>query len=240
MKIALCDDDKQELLLLTALVEEYSSSLADEDKIEIKSFGGAIELLNQTDRAKNFDLYILDIIMPALNGIQLATEIRSWNKVAKIIFLTSSPEFAVASYSVDAFHYLLKPIQKDKLFQILDKVRLELYGAHKQYLVVKTATSLSKILLHRLSYVEVKGRTLFFHQTDGSVIESNTTISQVEALLLNDSRFLKPHRSFIVNLDCVKHLAQDHLITTNDNYIPISRNQYKEVKETYINFSFQA
>ncbi|MFZ7133432.1 MAG: LytR/AlgR family response regulator transcription factor [Eubacteriales bacterium] len=239
MRIAICDDNKQELLLITGLVNEFLDYDFAENKIEIKSFTSSIELLSRLENDKNFDVFILDIIMPILNGIQLAAEIRSKDQVAKIIFLTSSSEFAVDSYSVDAFNYLIKPIQKDKLFTILEKACLDISSDLHQYIVVKTQNSLSKVFFHELLYVEIIRRTIYLYLKSGIVLESTSTISQVEAILLKDIRFIKPHRSYIVNLDHIKNLSRDGITTTSDLLIPVSRNAFKEVKQTYINYSFQ-
>ncbi len=239
MKIAICDDNKQELLLITGLVNEFSDCNSAENKIEIKSFTSSIELLSQLENGRNFDVFILDIIMPILNGIQLAAEIRNKDQVGKIIFLTSSSEFAVDSYSVDAFNYLIKPIQKDKLFTILEKACLDISSDLQQYIVVKTQNGLSKVFLHELLYVEVIRRTIYLYLKSGIVLKSTSTISQIEAILLQDIRFIKPHRSYIVNLNYIKNLSQDGITTTSDLLIPISRNAFKEVKQAYINYSFQ-
>jgi len=242
MKIAVCDDDKQELLQISRHVDEYlSGGIGDgEGKIEIRSFESSIKLLAQIERGKHFDIFLLDVIMPNINGIQLAAEIRKRDQIAKIIFLTSSSEFAVESYAVGAFYYLVKPIQKDKLFSVLEKACHEICSSLQQHIVVKTQTSLSNVFLHELIYVEAMGRTIYLHQKSGVVIESNSTFSQVEAVLLIDKRFIKPHRSYIVNLDYIKNLSQDGFRTTSDQFIPVSRNAFKDAKQAYINYSFQA
>jgi DNA-binding LytR/AlgR family response regulator len=239
MKIAICDDDKQELLHIIQLLDEYSSRCLKEGKIEVQVFGSSMQLLDQIESGKHYDVFLLDIIMPIITGMEVAAELRRNDKVAKIIFLTSTPEYAVESYSVDAFNYLLKPLQKDMLFSVLEKAYNDICSDHKQYLVVKTQTILSKVFLHQLIYVEAKGRTVYFNQNNGITLESNSTISQVEAVLLIDNRFIKPHRSYIVNLDFIKNLSQDGITTTSGVLIPVSRNVYKEVKQAYINYSFQ-
>jgi DNA-binding LytR/AlgR family response regulator len=238
MKIVICDDNNQELLYIIRFMEEYKNCFAEE-KMEVFPFVSSMELLAQLESGQHFDVFLLDVVMPRINGIELATDIRKNDQVAKIIFLTSTSEFAVESYSVGAFNYLLKPIQKDKLFSVLEKACNDISNGLKQYLVVKTPTSLSKVFLHELIYVEVQGRTIFFHQKDGVTLESTNTISQVEAILLINKHFIKPHRSYIVNLDYIKHLSQDGFTTTSDLFIPVSRNVFKAVKQAYINYSFQ-
>lgn len=240
MIIAICDDDNQELLQISRLVVEYLDCGFVESNFEVRNFGSSIDLLAQLETGKHYDIYILDVIMPNMNGIELAAEIRSRDQVAKIIFLTSTSEFAVDSYSVDAFSYLVKPIHKDRLFSVLDKACRDIRSGLKQYIVVKTQSNLSKVFLHELVYVEVLGRTVYFHQNGRMTLESTTTISQVEASLSVDKhkRFIKPHRSYIINLDHIKHLSQDGLTTTNGILIPVSRNVFRGVKQAYINHSF--
>ena len=239
MKIAICDDDKEELLQISGLVDEYVSCDLTGNKLEVRSFDSSMKLLSQIEKGQHFDVFLLDVIMPDINGIELATEIRSMDKVAIIIFLTSTPDFAVESYSVDAFNYLLKPIQKGQLFSVLDKT-CDIGNVRQQYIGVKTSNGLSKVFLHELIYVDIMGRTVYFHQKGKVTIESTNTISQVETILLTDKRFIKPHRSYIVNLDYIKNLSPDGFTTTCGMFIPVSRNIFKKVKQTYINYSFQA
>lgn len=239
MKIAICDDNEQVLLQINLLVDEYFRCSFEEEVIEICSFESSMTLISQIESGKYFDIYLLDIVMPNINGIKLATEIRNKDQVGRIIFLTSTSEFAVQSYSVNAFNYLLKPIQKDKLFSALKKACSDIGSSLNQYIVVKTQHSLSKVFLHELIYVEVVGRTLYFHQKNKVTIESSSTISQIEAFLLIDQRFIKPHRSYIINLDYIENLSHYGLTMINDLFVPVSRNVFKEVKQAYINHSFQ-
>jgi DNA-binding LytR/AlgR family response regulator len=239
MKIAICDDDNQELLYISRFMEEYMNCFAEE-KMEFCPFASSMDLLAQLESGQYFDVFLLDIVMPKINGIELATEIRKNDQVAKIIFLTSSSEFAVDSYSVGAFNYLLKPIHKDKLFSVLDKACQDISSSSKQYIFVKTQTNLSKVFLYELIYVEVIRRTVCFNLKGGVKLESTSTISQVEAVLLLDKRFIKPHRSYIVNLDYIKNLSADGFTTTSDLFIPVSRNVFKSVKQAYINHSFHS
>lgn len=238
MKIAICDDDKQELFQVNRLINEYLDCNFAKGEIEVQSFGNSMELLNQIEGGKHFDVFILDVIMPNINGIELATEIRSRDSVAKIIFLTSSSEFAVESYSVGTFNYLLKPIQKDKLFSVLEKACNDICYDLKQYIIVKTQNILFKVFFHELIYIEVIRRATYFHRKNEVTIKSSNSISQIEAVLLIDKRFIKPHRSYIVNLDYIKELSKEGIITINNQFIPVSRNVFKEIKQAYIDYSF--
>lgn len=239
MKIAICDDDKQELLIINEFVNKYLSSYFKESNFQIFCFESSMDLILEIENGKQYDIFILDVVMPDINGIQLATEIRSRDQVAKIIFLTSSIEFAVDSYSVDAFNYLLKPVQEERLNETLEKILSHITHGIKDYIIVNAPTCLLKVFLYNLIYVEAIRRKIYFHLTNESIVESNSTLSEIELILLKDERFIKPHRSYIVNLDYIKGISSDVLATTNDINIPISRNLLKNVKQNYIDYSFK-
>ena len=103
MKIAVCDDDQYELGIIRELLDNYEAS--SNISFTVKYYNSSVELAS-TAGFEKFDIYFLDIIMPVMNGLALANEIRTFDKAAPIIFLTSSSEFAVDSYEVKAFNYL--------------------------------------------------------------------------------------------------------------------------------------
>lgn len=238
MKIAICDDNNMELSQISKIVEEFIDTRLSEHSITYSAFQNGTDLLVAIENGQVFDILVLDVVMPLINGIQLADEIRNKNTVSKIIFLTSSPEYAVDSYSVDAFYYLLKPIKKESLIPLLKKASSDIFDKVEKHIIVKCGTGLSKIFLNKLQYAEVMGRTICFHMRNGEVLESFRTMVQLEAELLTDKRFMKPHRSYIVNMDCIKNLSPEGITTITGAFIPISRNVYKEVKQAYIDYSF--
>ena len=119
MKIAICDDNEAELNRIRELLEIYACDKGQ--KFFIKCFTSSVELASTAEFEK-YDIYFLDIIMPVMDGINLAREIRAFDRFSPVIFLTSSPEFAVESYTVKAFNYLLKPIIKEALYYTLDDI----------------------------------------------------------------------------------------------------------------------
>lgn len=238
IKIAICDDNKQELLELRKIVEEFITAHLSEYSITYSAFQSGADLLATTEKGQVFDILLLDIIMPLVNGIQLADEIRSSNTVSKIIFLTSSPEYAVESYSVDAFHYMLKPIKKEALFTLLEKAIADIFNNMQKQIIVKRGTSLTKILLNNLQYAEVVGHTIYYYLKTGELLDGLGTMMQLEAELLCDKRFIKSHRSYIVNMDYIENLSPKGITMIRGTQIPISRNIYKELRQAYIDYSF--
>ena len=121
MKIAICDDNAQELIRISSLIDNYR--LEKNMLLTYKTFQSAAELVSTLESGDaDYDVLLLDILMPGLSGLQAAYEIREFDGVTKIIFLTSSPEFAVESYQVKAYNYILKPVSKEKLYTVLDEL----------------------------------------------------------------------------------------------------------------------
>jgi DNA-binding LytR/AlgR family response regulator len=240
LNICLCDDNKGDLLQISQIIEEYKAFHLSGFDLKYTTFSNGLDLLAEIDKGEYFDIFLLDVVMSGMNGIELANEIRNKNTVSKIIFLTTSPEYAVESYEVNAFYYLLKPIEKVKLISLLDKACADIFDQKEKYIIVKSQACLTKIYLHCIQYVDVMGRNIFFHLKSGEIIKSPCSISQIESELLTDKRFIKTHRSYIVNMDYIKNIAPIGITAFSNTIIPIARTAYKEVKQKYIDYSFDS
>lgn len=196
MYIAVCDDQIEELEKLTALLQAWQSDLHSDVRFQTFRSGG--QLLDAA-RAERFTLYLLDVLMPGMTGMDAAREIRSFDAAADIIFLTTSPGFAYESYGVRAAEYLLKPINAKLLYPVLDKLYLR-EQKPQDGLTVKSNGMLVRLPFSQLSYVEVNGKHLFFNMADGTVYEVAASMREYEGALLARPEFMRVHRSYIVNM----------------------------------------
>ena len=233
MRIAICDDEKLFLDRLNSLIKKW----ADERglNVEIHAFSNGDDLLRVHDH-ECMDLIILDIIMPLLNGLDTARELRLHDKNVPVIFLTSSRDFAVDSYEVDAFYYLVKPVDESKLFAVLDKF----YNSTEQqeeHFIAHTTSGFQKILLEDISYVEAQNKVVNVIMHNGSTIEIHEQFLKCEEVLTLDKGFFKCHRSYIVNLSSVNQFTKSDISIGNVT-IPISRNRYPEFKQAYFDHMF--
>lgn len=135
IQIAFCDDDQTVLDQLSALLEKYRAQRCVQ--IQCTVFHSPLDLLAEIEKGTRYDILFLDVIMPAENGITAAKEIRQYDNVVKIIFLTSSAEFAVESYVVGAYFYQLKPIWEDSFFRLTDSVIAECRRADQRSLILR-------------------------------------------------------------------------------------------------------
>ena len=138
-----------------------------------------------------------------------------------------------------AFYYTIKPIWKEKLVLLLDKVITEIKVDLGSSFLIKSKIGLTRIYTKRLEYTEVIGRTIFYHMTDGTVIEAVGSMVELEEELLEYPCFVKPHRSYIINMDFIDTLSQREIITRSHAMIPIAKANYKAVKSAYISYSFK-
>lgn len=183
-----------------------------------------------------YDLVLLDVLMPGVSGMQVAQELRELDKNVKIVFISLSPEYAIESYSVGAYHYLLKPLDEDSLFRLLDRVRSELFIQPEQGFVLKKREGVVGISFARLEYVEVINKTVAFHLADGVIYEMPAALADFEEMLLSRSEFLKVHRSYIINLGHIQTISGNCVVTKNGYEIPVSRQRRNQVRNAYIRF----
>ena len=234
MYIAVCDDQIEELEKLTALLQAWQSDRRSDVRFQTFRSGG--QLLDAA-RAERFTLYLLDVLMPGMTGMDAAREIRSFDAAADIIFLTTSPGFAYESYGVRAAEYLLKPINAKLLYPVLDKLYLR-DQKPQDGLTVKSNGMLVRLPFSHLSYVEVNGKHLYFNLADGQVREVVGSMKEYEDALLTRPEFMRIHRSYIVNMLQIEELSPAGLRTFSGRELPVSRLLYPQLQKDYMKLLF--
>ncbi|WP_265445263.1 LytR/AlgR family response regulator transcription factor [Acetivibrio straminisolvens] len=239
LQIALCDDNMNDLSNMVHLLDEYKSS--KHLNFEYTVFSSGFELTSALDKGKQFDIYCLDIMMPGFTGIDLANEIRDFDKIAPILFFTSSSEFALESYSVRATDYVLKPVSKEKLFLTFDELLEQIESQKKENaIIVKSSDGIQKILISNIVYAEVIGRNVLYHLISGKVIECTESFSTVCSTLLKYRCFIKTHRSYIVNMQYIDIIENSKVTLQPLVSVPIAQGKAKEIKHQYLNYQMEA
>jgi len=238
LQIAVCDDNLDELSNLVQLINLYRVS--KQLNCEYAAFPNGFDLISVLEKGKRFDIYCLDIIMPGFTGMDVAKEIRAFDKTAAIVFFTSSPEFALESYSVKALNYVLKPISKEKLFLTFDELLEQRKVEEKvNAIIVKSSEGIQKILILNLVFAEVIGRNVLYHLLSGKVIECTESFSSVCSHLLGYGCFVKTHRSYIVNMQYVDTI-ENHRVTLQTNAsVPVAQGKAREIKRQYLEYQME-
>ena len=234
MYLAVCDDNQEELDAVLSLLDTWQAR--HDTVLRCKVFQSAVELV-ETARQEKFTLYLLDVMMPGMDGLDAAREIRCFDDVADIVFLSTSPGFAYESYSVRALNYLLKPVEGDKLFALLDQLSLR-EQKPLDALTLKTATTIIRVPYAHISYVEVMGKHVYFHLVDSDVREVVGSLKEFEAILLPRPEFMRVHRSYIVNMLQVEELSSNRLRTLQGETLPVSRLTFPQLQRDYMTLLF--
>ena len=235
--IGICDDSKQERQILAALFKRYQELHAT--PLQIHIFQNGFSLLDAIDQGKRFDITILDILMPGENGIEIARNIRASGTDTEIIFLTSSPEYAVDSYEVKAQNYLLKPVTEEKFFASIDSILAELDEKDTaSFIIYTTEKQYSRIRVSSLVYGEVTHRTITLHLADQTMISAIMTFTEFLDILKAYPDFIYPHRSYAVNMHYIQYVTKSDIILTDGQKIPLSRNNYTKISEQFLNFAY--
>lgn len=235
--IAICNDSKQDRQILAALFKRYQELHAT--PLQIHIFQNGFSLLDAIDQGKRFDITILDILMPGENGIEIARNIRASGADTEIIFLTSSPEYAVDSYEVKAQNYLLKPVTEEKFFASIDSILAELDEKDTaSFIIYTTEKQYSRIRVSSLVYGEVTHRTITLHLADQTMISAVMTFTEFQDILKAYPDFIYPHRSYAVNMNYIQYVTKSDIILTDGQKIPLSRNNYMKISEQFLNFAY--
>lgn len=236
IRLAVCDDDPAFL----SHVREMARQFFDVENIpaSVTCYPDGESLLTA---CTHYDIYLLDIIMTSMDGIALAKELAGTDQDFCVIYLTSSVEYALDAFSVDALQYLIKPVTETALSEALKKAMALLAGRQTEEppLLIPTPNGETAVALSGLCYVEHVSKTLYFHFADGNVLRSSTGSMKISDLidkLLNQKNFLSPHRAFVLNMDYIRTFSASEIHMQNGETIPVTRASGSDTRRQYMNY----
>lgn len=236
LTIALCDDEEHQRQKIKDLVSEYFDG-----HVNLKTYKDGQKLLDHIEfEGKDlFDLYILDVIMPQLSGIELGRKLRRIGVCAPIIYLTSSRDYAVESYNVRAFHYMVKPIEKEKLFPVLAQAENVIAQSKTNSVTINTPGGAVVIRTSEILYAELYSRSVRYYLTNGASIDSQKLrISFQKAVggLLELKNFTMLGSSFLVNLHHIKKVNKKELILVNNQILSIPKGTKNDLLRAWMDY----
>lgn len=235
LKIIACDDDVAFLDRLHRMIDRWSSETGTAVDVALVTRGEDLLARHAASRA---DIILLDMIMPLVNGMDTARELRQADTAVRLVFLTSSPEFALESYEVRAFDYLLKPVAYERLAQLLDELS-SMRPAATDELVIKTSFGYHALRLSDIEYAEARNKHVVFHLRDGRDIEALESFRSVEDRLEQNATFFKCHRSYQVNLRNIDHFDRTDIVMRSGACIPLSRSCKQGFQDAYFAVRFE-
>ena len=226
-RIAIIDDDPASHKTLSALAQKWSDSRGHTS--ELAQFTSAESFLFAYDGEKTFDILLLDVEMDGMNGVELAKRLRAENKIIQIIFITAYSDYISEGYEVAALHYLLKPVDADKLFHTLDRASERVVRDYRS-LTVETAEGTILVPLYDIKYLEVIKNYVTVHAETDYIVRR--PLGEFTDKL--DKRFLRVGRSYIVNLVYIKRISKSEIELRSGEIIPIPRGAYDAVNSAII------
>lgn len=236
IKVVICDDDDFDIETAKKYLVKYIAERKEDIVFEL--FNSSCELLENLNEGKYYDIYLLDIMMAGLDGIELGKEIRKHQEHAFIIYLSVSEDYALESYQVTALHYLLKPIEEKAFFLALDKAFAQI-SHNESKITIRTKRGIAVLPVHQIVYAEYLNHSVKYHtamREDIISIVTREPFSETIKALMQDDRFLRCHQSFVVNMKYVKEIDKKEFRILDGSTVPISSSLYAHTKNSYLNY----
>ena len=226
-KIAVCDDSAADREYITALARQWADRSGH--LLELSQFVSAENLLFEYDDKSGCDILLLDIEMGSMDGVALAKRLRREDETVQIVFVTGYSDYISEGYEVAALHYLMKPVQEDKLFAVLDRAVERLHKAER-VLTLELGRETVRVPLRQIRYVDVHLNYVTVHAKMDYTVKK--PLGDIAAAL--DERFYRVGRSAIVNLTCVSRVTKTDIYLDDGAAVPLPRGAYEGVNRAII------
>lgn len=227
LKIAVCDNEK---IISKHVSDSIKAYLPD---CEIDEFLSGENLLSAK---KDFDIFFLDIQMEQQNGIEVARALREHGENAVIVFITGAKEYVFEAFDVAAMHYLLKPVDEEKLKEVLDRAVREIQkktDKEKKQLFIKTREKNITLNVSDILYLENEMRKIVAH-TKREIITFYGAMSEIEKLV--GISFYRCHRGYLVNMAYVSEYDTDNILLNNGEKVYLSKDRYQDFVKQYMRY----
>ena len=236
--IAICDDEIEELDKAENLLEIYRKQHKTCD-FSVQRFTDAEEMLQKIQKKECVpDLLFMDIYLPDRLGIDVVKELRGMGNGCRIIFATTSTEYALEAFRVNADQYFVKPIMEKELFPVLDKLFEKAGREQKKCLSLQNGSMIHKVSLQDIVFCEAQKKSQNIYLADGGQLQVRMTMTKIYDLLAGSPEFVKVGISYIINLEHITALNGPSVTLSTDRCVPVSRPKLAALKKAYMDFLF--
>jgi len=236
VKIAICDDDRdfciQTVRMICEVLEQRGTGA------DVEPFASAASLLAAREAGATFDAYFLDIIMPGTDGMALARALRETQPEAPIVFLTTSVDYTLEAFSLDAAHYVLKPLEPERLETAIDRLLMLLPKPDAETLVVRMPEGGSRVVpFSQIVRTESDGHYQALFLTDGERVRCRMSGGDLWELLSATGRFVLANKGVVLGVCHICSLGADVARLANGETLPISRRALPEVRKAFFHYN---
>ena len=221
LHLAIVEDEQIYIDQLTGFLKKYQHEKGTEISIAVFTDGDGIV----SGYAGQFDIILMDIQLPFVDGMTAAEEIRKVDPNVVIIFITNMQQYAIRGYQVDALDYIVKPVEYFSFSRKFDRAVSRVRRGRMSYITVYTGGSIYKLVTSQILYIESEGHLLHFHTMNGEIV-ARMTIGDAERSL-SGRDFYRCGKGYLINLQKVDSYT-DGICRIGDHMIPVSRAKKKE------------
>lgn len=230
----ICDDQKRELENIRQSISEYARQ-RPELSLEIKCFQSPLDMIDEMNKSGTPDIAVLDICMPGILGTEIAREIQGRSEEGcDIIFLTTSPDFAVEAFSLRVKDYLIKPYTRERLTDTLDRIMEN--RRRRRYAPIRCGSEIHRIDLYSVIYAEARNHSTEIYLKSGRRLTTRMTLTELRELFQGINGFIPVGASYLVNLRCAQKLSSNGIEMINGQEIPVPRRHRNQLKQQYFDF----
>lgn len=233
MRIAIIEDEQIHTDYLEECLREWSGNRGI--PAEICSFPSAESFLFTWEENRDFDILFVDIQMKAMNGMEMAERIRRKDGNIAIVFTTGIADYMAKGYEVEAMHYLLKPVSREKISGCMDKLIRR--RREESFVTVRGREEVMKLPVEQVTYVEARGHgcmaEIYTRTGETLQLEVTESITELEKVL-SPFGFLRCHRSYLCRTGSIHQIGRTEITMDNGSVIPVSRRMYAEVNQAFI------
>ena len=234
MTICYCEDESAQAKVFSIKIDQWAKN--KNIAVHTDLFESAEEYLFKAEQ-NTYDVIFLDISMRGQNGMELARQIREKEKDVILVFVTSDASYVFDGYEVGAYRYLMKPVDEEKLWEILDYARTQKEVEEENYILVKKDSQSVRINLKDIIYIEAEKHYVNLCMENKESINIKTAFTELlQETQEKSDTILLTHRSYAVNIEKVVRIGRTECVLSDSSVIPVSRSFYKEVNEAFIKY----
>jgi DNA-binding LytR/AlgR family response regulator len=226
-QIGICDDEAAERGYLAGLVEQWAEERGHQ--VRLWEFSSAENFLFCYEEHRDLHILLLDIEMGKMDGVTMAKTLRRDNDALQIIFVTGYSDYIAEGYEVAALHYLMKPVQPEKLLAVLDRA-VEKLGKDERMFTFEASGELVRLPVRQIRFAQVQGNYVTLHAREEYTVKM-TLADLVEGL---DERFFRAGRSVVVNLTLVSRVTKTEIHLQDGTVLPLPRGAYEKINRAII------
>ena len=226
-RVAICDDSLPDAVFVQELLHNWAAERQVAIRAEV--FPSAESFLFRYAEDKEFDILLLDIEMGTMDGVTMAKQVRRDNETVQIVFVTGYSDYIAEGYEVAALHYLMKPVNREKLFAVLDRA-LEKRRQNERCLNLKMSGEMVRLPFYEIRYLDVHQNYVTVHGKNDYTVKRS--LAEFEGEL--DERFCRVGRAMILNLKYIQRVTRAEVYLSDGTVLPLPRGSYEPLNRAII------